>query len=40
MFISHRRTELGDEKQGCFEITGRYKNGGPEGGEGEAENIE
>ncbi len=34
MFISHRRTELGDEKQGCFEITGRYKNGGPEGGGG------
>ncbi len=31
MFISNRRTELGDEKQECFEITGRYKNGGPEG---------
>jgi hypothetical protein len=32
LFISNRRTELGDEKQGCFEITGRYKNGGPDEG--------
>jgi histidinol phosphatase-like enzyme len=41
MFIFYRRTELGDEKQGCFEITGRYKNGSPEGGgKGEAESIE